>query len=71
MPLTTFLVIGYVVLALAMLRLTGDARVGYTMTALFLAMGCLQFLAGWNFSGSASLALALVLSAGTTLDRRR
>lgn len=69
--MTAFLVIGYVLLALAMLRLTGDARVGYTLAVLFLVIACLQFLAGWKFSGTADLALTLFLAVGTTLARRQ
>jgi hypothetical protein len=38
---------------------------------LFLVIACLQFLAGWRFSGTADLALALFLAVGTTFSRRQ
>jgi hypothetical protein len=70
--MSAFLVIGYILLAFAMLRFTDDARVGCTTLAvLCLVMALVLFLAGWKFLGSADLALALFLAVGTTLARGR
>jgi hypothetical protein len=70
--MTAILVIGYVILALALLlRFTDDTRVRYTLALLFAVLACVLFLGGWKFCGSAYLAIALTLTFGPGLAHGR
>ncbi len=69
--LNALIVIGYVALALVLLRFTHDARVRYTLALVFFVSACLRFFAGWIFTPCAHLALALIVTFGPTLTHCR